>query len=278
MGADRSIGIAEASPQLPLVDFLERLAFSFVVWNAREERRKKKRSRSRSRTERERLDADVATQYLSFAWIQKRSIVSFLDPTIANPQPVEPEGDEHPFPEVCERIAHWTGWPVRQVMAAAHGRFIDHRELVQALNRLEKKGRAAQLYRDFARDYPELAAKIGLVTVPPSPSPSNSQTNEPILAAGTNATAESAGSSANGAKQSGGRGVPKDVQSQRELVFQRYDNFRKNYRILGWSRNSFENFASYSSGAFDDMPSDDPEVLGRMVRAFTRTRIPKRLK
>jgi len=248
MGADRSIEIAEASPQLPLVDFLERLAFSFVVWNARETRRKKKRSRSCSRTERERLDADVATQYLSFAWIQKRSIVSFLSPA-KHPQPVEPEGDEHPFPEVCERIAHWTGWPVRQVMAAAHGRFIDHRELVQVLNRLEEKGRAAQLYREFSRDYPDLAAKNGLVTVPSVPVPV-------------------------GKKKRRGKSVPEGEQDLRVRVRKCFDEFKLDYKRRGCRRGSVADFAAWlKTNPLEGIPSDEARIR-ELLENFRQTPSP----
>lgn len=68
-----------------------------------------------------------------------------------------------------------------------------------------------------------------------------------------------------------GRRRDLEEQRQREMVAERWQHFKANYRDLGHSKASFEFFARWATDEYDDMPSDDWKVLKRMVDAHRKT-------
>jgi len=74
-----------------------------------------------------------------------------------------------------------------------------------------------------------------------------------------------------------GRTVSQNDHEARKLVAERREKFKGEYKTLGYSRDSYENFAQWATNEFDDMPSDDPAELERMVRALRRSPQPSRL-
>jgi hypothetical protein len=75
----------------------------------------------------------------------------------------------------------------------------------------------------------------------------------------------------------GGRTVAKDEYEARKRVAERWEQFAREYRELGYSRNSYEHFATWAAEQFDDMPSDDPEKLKALVDAHRKTPNPRKL-
>ena len=67
-----------------------------------------------------------------------------------------------------------------------------------------------------------------------------------------------------------GREVAKETARQRKLVVDRWMKFSKKYKELGYTNASWEFFAQWSTGEYDDMPTDDPQKLEKMVRAHRR--------
>jgi len=74
-----------------------------------------------------------------------------------------------------------------------------------------------------------------------------------------------------------GRAVDRDDHQSRQLVAERWERFKAEYRELGYRRASHENFAAWVEETFDDMPSADADELRRMVEAYKKTPEPKRL-
>ncbi len=72
-----------------------------------------------------------------------------------------------------------------------------------------------------------------------------------------------------------GRSVDGDEFKRRELVTKRWMYFKDNYKTLGYARASFELFAGWADGEYDDMPSDDPRSLKRMISTHRRTPTPQ---
>jgi hypothetical protein len=74
-----------------------------------------------------------------------------------------------------------------------------------------------------------------------------------------------------------GRKVATDDYETRKRVAERWDSFSCNYKTLGYTRCTWENFAAWASEKFDDMPSDDHAELKRMVDAYRKTPNPRNL-
>lgn len=72
-----------------------------------------------------------------------------------------------------------------------------------------------------------------------------------------------------------GRRVDPDIHAKRELVLERWQQFGECFQEEGYTRKSFEFFAVWATGKFDDMPSDDPVKLAAMVNAHRKTPAPK---
>lgn len=62
-------------------------------------------------------------------------------------------------------------------------------------------------------------------------------------------------------------GRPRDPQEaeERKMVSDRWEHFKQSYRQLGYPRRSYAHFATWANQTYDDMPSNDPEELKRMV-------------
>lgn len=90
--------------------------------------------------------------------------------------------------------------------------------------------------------------------------------------------ANTAGASNKSRRSKGGRKPADDAtQRARKLVVERWECFSAEYRKLGYTRKSFDNFALWACDNFDDMPSDDPIVLEKMKDAHltAKRRTPK---
>ncbi len=74
-----------------------------------------------------------------------------------------------------------------------------------------------------------------------------------------------------------GRTVATDDYENRKLVAERWESFKDKYTELGYSRCTWETFATWASDEFDDMPSDNHAELKRMVDAYRKTRTPRNL-
>lgn len=77
--------------------------------------------------------------------------------------------------------------------------------------------------------------------------------------------------------KAGGRTVTKDDHEARKLVSQRWELFGDKYKTLSYTRCSWDNFAAWATDEFDDMPSDDPAKLERMVNTYRKTPTPRNL-
>ncbi|HUE72671.1 MAG TPA: hypothetical protein VMP01_17430 [Pirellulaceae bacterium] len=79
----------------------------------------------------------------------------------------------------------------------------------------------------------------------------------------------------NGAPSTSGRTVRRDEYESRKLVTERYAQFKREYKALGYGRPSYEHFAAWTADTFDDMPSDDAAELKRLVEAHRKTPSPR---
>jgi hypothetical protein len=73
----------------------------------------------------------------------------------------------------------------------------------------------------------------------------------------------------------GGRTVIRAEHEQRRLIAERWEFFKAGYKTLGFPRVSMENFATWSSDHFDDMPTDNPVQLRVLVDAYRKTPNPR---
>ncbi len=74
-----------------------------------------------------------------------------------------------------------------------------------------------------------------------------------------------------------GRTIATDDYENRKRVAERWNSFKGDYTTQGYNRPSWDNFAAWASEQFDDLPSDDPAVLKRMVDAYRKTPTPRNL-
>ncbi len=68
-----------------------------------------------------------------------------------------------------------------------------------------------------------------------------------------------------------GRKVSRKMAEERQLVSDRFEEFKDDYKSLGFKKPSVECFAEWATDQFDDMPTDDPNELRKMLDAHRHT-------
>lgn len=83
-------------------------------------------------------------------------------------------------------------------------------------------------------------------------------------------TTEEAAPNGGDGKAKAGRKVSEEELEVRNLVLERWKDFQLKYKEHNYSKASYENFAEWATNEYDNMPTNEPAELEKMIKAHRK--------